>query len=368
MFDDFFKFIQESFPGRESIGLHEPIFIGNEKKYLNECIDTTLVSSVGPFVNLFEKNLSEYTGSRFTVATSNGTSALHAALHLVGVKPGDRVLIPALTFIATANAVMYCGAEPVFIDSESATLGMCPEKLEDYLKKNQNGSRVAACVPMHVFGHPVKLNEILEVCARYNVPVVEDAAESLGSTYHDKHTGLLGRIGVLSFNGNKIITTGGGGALLIQDEALAKRAKHVTTTAKIPHAWEFIHDEVGFNYRLPNLNAALGCAQLEHLPQFLQNKRELAQSYIQFFSKKGIEVIQEPKASQSNYWLNAIKLKNLNEQQQFLEESKKKNIACRPIWKLMTDLKMYKDCERTDLSQAQDWQSRVVCLPSGVRL
>ncbi|MBT4791721.1 MAG: LegC family aminotransferase, partial [Halobacteriovoraceae bacterium] len=299
MFDHTVNFIKSLY-GDNFIPLHEPRFVGNEKKYLNECIDSTFVSSVGKYVDQFEKMLCEYTGSNFAVATMNGTAALHMSLILADVKANDEVITQALTFVATANAISYLDAHPIFLDSANDNLGLCPDDLEQFLELNvevksdgfaynkSTGRRIKACVPMHTFGHPVKLDEILVICKRYNIFVIEDAAESIGSMYKQKHTGTIAPIGVMSFNGNKTITSGGGGALLIQDEQLALKAKYLTTTAKVSHKWEYYHDEIGYNYRLPNLNAALACAQLENLPAFIVNKVETAKLYKSFFSSQNI--------------------------------------------------------------------------------
>lgn len=379
MYNDVIKFVRDLYGQEGVIPLHAPIFSGNEKKYVNEAIDSTYVSSVGAFVDQFEKKFQEYTGAKKAVVTGNGTSALHAALSLLGVSHGDEVLTQALTFVATVNAVSYCGAHSVFIDSELSTLGMSPDSLETFLVKNAEvrgetcfnkvtGRRIMSCVPMHVFGHPVRIKEIVEICDRYKIPVIEDAAESLGSFLDGVHTGLYGKIGIFSFNGNKIITSGGGGMIVTQEEALGKRAKHITTTAKVPHQWEFYHDEVGFNYRMPNLNAALAVGQLERLPEFVENKRETARRYSDFFASKGIQFVMEPKGAKSNYWLNAIVLENKFERDTFLQETNKAGVMTRPIWVLMKDLPMYKDCQSTDLTVARNLCDRVVNIPSSVRM
>ncbi|MEI6080149.1 MAG: LegC family aminotransferase, partial [bacterium] len=299
---------------------------------------------------------------------------------LANVKHDDEVITQALTFVATANAISYTGASIIFIDSEKETMGMCPVELESFLSKNciikddgytynkKTNKRIAACVPMHVFGHPLKINEIMKVCEKYNITVIEDAAESLGSYYKTKHTGLFGKMGILSFNGNKTITTGGGGMIITNDEAIAKRAMHITKTAKVPHQWEFIHDEIGYNYRLSNLNAAVGCAQMEHLADFLKDKRDLAGKYKEFFSGAGIEFFSEPKDCVSNYWLNAIVLNSRQERDEFLKETNADGVMTRPIWRLMNKLPMFKDCESTKLETAQWLEDRVVNIPSSVRL
>ena len=379
MFEEVTSFIRTLY-GEGQVQLHEPRFIGNEKNYLNDCIDSTFVSSVGKYVDRLEKMLCEYTGSKFAIATVNGTAALHVSLLLAGVEKDDEVLTQALTFVATANAVSYTGAYNVFLDSGADNLGLCPDDLKNFLMQNAEMKadgfcynkttkrRIKACVPMHVFGHPVKLDEVMGICLQYNIIVVEDAAESLGSLYKGKHTGTIAPVGTLSFNGNKIVTSGGGGALLIQDEKLAKRAKHITTTAKVPHRWEFFHDEIGFNYRLPNLNAALLCAQIEKLGDFKKNKRETAEKYKAFFSKSGINFVTEPANSESNYWLNAILLKNKDDQQKFLTATNDAGVMTRPIWRLMPDLPAFANCQKTSLVNARRYEDTVVNIPSSVRV
>ncbi|EDP73501.1 LegC family aminotransferase, partial [Hydrogenivirga sp. 128-5-R1-1] len=342
-----------------------------------DTIRSTFVSSVGEYVNEFERKIAKYTGAKFAVATVNGTSALHTALLLSGVKEGDEVITQLLTFVATCNAIKYCGAEPVFVDISLKTLGMSPESLKEFLDKNAEerngyaynkitGRRIKACVPMHTFGHPVEIDKIIEICSEYNIDVIEDAAESLGSFYKNKHTGTFGKFGVLSFNGNKIITTGGGGMILTNDEELAKKAKHITTTAKVPHPYEYFHDEIGYNYRMPNINAALGVAQLEQLENFLKIKRKIAQEYKIFFDKKGINFFTEPENSYSNYWLNAVILDNKKQRDEFLEITNKNGIQTRPVWTLMYKLPMYKNCFKTDTPNAEYIEERVVNIPSGV--
>jgi len=363
-----------------TIPLHEPKFIGNEKEYLNECIDSTFVSSVGKFVDEFEKRIAEYTGSKYAVVTVNGTAALQVALRLAGVSENDEVITQPLTFVATCNAIKYLGANPVFVDVDKDTLGLSPESLERFLNENsviennkcvnkKTNNKIKACLPMHTFGHPCKIDKIVEICDKFNISVVEDAAESLGSFYKNKHTGTFGLFGTLSFNGNKIITTGGGGMILTNNEQLARKAKHITTTAKVPHTYEYIHDELGYNYRMPNLNAALGCAQLEQLPKFIENKRELAEKYKRYFEKlDDITFISEPENSFSNYWLNAIILKDKNERDKFLRITNEQGVMTRPIWKLMYKLEMYKDCLRQDCKNAEWLEDRVVNIPSSVRI
>lgn len=379
MYSDVIGFIRQIYGGKPFVGLHEPVFNGNERKYVVDAIDSTFVSSVGEFVNQFENQFAHYVGAKKAIVTSNGTSALHAGLHLLGVGPGDEVLTQALTFVATANAISYCGARSVFIDSELQSLGMCPESLTSFLEEyaevrqgtcfnKTTGKAIKACVPMHVFGHPAKIGEIVAICEKYQIPVLEDAAESVGSLYKGVHTGLFGTLGVFSFNGNKIITSGGGGMIVTNDEALAKRAKHITTTAKVPHSWEFFHDEIGFNYRMPNLNAALALAQLEKLEDFVASKRQTAEMYAGFFKTKGIRFLQEPASARSNYWLNAIFLDNRKERDLFLEETNKNGVMTRPVWRLMTDLPMYKDCLSVELANARLIADTLVNIPSSVRL
>lgn len=362
--------------------LHEPAFQGNEWAYVKECLDTGWVSSVGKFVDRFERELAEFTQARHAVAVVNGTAALHIALKLVGVEPGDEVLAPALTFVATANAISYCGAIPHFVDSEVRTLGMDPAKLRDYLLEmvelrpegsfnRLTGRRIKAIVPMHTFGHPVDLDPLLELSERFQIEMVEDAAESLGSYYKGRHTGNWGRVAALSFNGNKIVTTGGGGAILTNDPDLASLAKHLTTTAKIPHRWAFFHDHVGYNYRLPNLNAALGCAQLEQLPGFVERKRALAARYQHAFSEiTGLSFVQEPEFAKSNYWLNAILLspEHASLRDELLERLNDAGWMSRPVWALMSELSMYAACPAMDLSVARDLERRIINLPSSAVL
>lgn len=375
------------------IPLHIPVFKGNEKKYLEDCIETSYVSSVGKFVDQFELEIAKFTGAKKAVACVNGTSALHLALKLVGVGKDDEVITQPLTFIATANAIKYCEANPVFVDVDIDTLGLSPMVLKRWLLENitfkkeiehssfsddskmvvrpynrKTGRRVAACVPMHTFGHPARIDDILEICNEYNIPVVEDAAESLGSYYKGKHTGTFGKIGVLSFNGNKILTTGGGGMLLFEDDTLAKLAKHLSTQAKIAHPWEFVHDEIGFNFRMPNINAALGLAQLEQLPLFLKLKRQIALQYKDFFSNLNVHFCSEPADSQSNYWLNCILFSCREERDEFLRFSNQNGVMTRPAWKLMNELEMFSDCQTSVLINAEELSSRIVNIPSSVNL
>lgn len=374
------NFIKQTFNTQEFIPLHEPRFIGNEKKYLNECIDSTFVSSVGKFVDEFEKKIAEFTGAKYAVATTNGTSALHISLLLAGVEKDDEVITQPLTFIATCNAIDYTGATSVFVDVDLDTMGLSPKSLKEFLSANceivnstcrnkTSGKTIKACVPMHTFGHSCRIDEIKEICDAWHIALVEDAAESLGSYYKNRHTGTFGLLGAISFNGNKIITSGGGGCIITNDETLAKKAKHITTTAKIPHRWEYSHDMVGYNYRLPNINAALLVAQLEQLESFLQNKRVLAEEYGSFFTTcKNVEFVTEPNNSKSNYWLNAIILKDKQERDEFLEFSNNNGVMTRPIWTLMSRLEMFKECQCGDLRNATYLEERVVNIPSSVRI
>jgi len=370
-------FIKELYQTEKFIPLHEPIFMGNEKKYLDECIDSTFVSSVGKFVDRFEEMMADYTGAKKAVVCVNGTNALQMALLLVGVERNDEILTQALTFIATANAISYCGAHPVFLDVDKETMGLSPEAVEKWLENNAflkdgvcynktTGRRIKACVPMHTFGHPVRIDELISVCEKYQIELVEDAAESLGSYYKGKHTGTFVKVGVLSFNGNKTITTGGGGMLLFNDDELAKRAKHLTTQAKIPHAWEFSHDEIGYNYRMPNLNAALGCAQLEQIDVILKSKQKTAKAYQKYFDDTDIEYFSEPKGCQSNYWLNAVILSNKDERDAFLKYTNENGVMTRPIWQLMNRLPMFVDCQTDELTNSLWFEERVVNIPSSV--
>lgn len=372
-------FIRKTFNTEEFIPLHAPHFGGNEKKYLNETIDSTFVSSVGAFVNLFEEKMAEYTGAKFAIACVNGTNALHMAMLVCGVERDDEVLSQSLTFIATANAISYIGAKPVFIDVDKDTMGMSPEALKRFLEnhatKNEDGftynrtsgKRISACIPMHTFGLPLRIDEIAEICENWNIVLIEDAAESLGSYYKGKHTGVFGKIGVFSFNGNKTITCGGGGALITDDEELAIKAKHLTTQAKIPHTWKFRHDAIGYNYRMPNLNAALACAQLEQLDKILENKRELAEKYKTFFADTHYKFVNEPENSKANYWLNALILENEEERDLFLTETNENGVMTRPIWDLMSSLPMFEDCQNDGLEKSKWLEERVVNIPSSYR-
>jgi perosamine synthetase len=365
-----------------SVALHEPQFRGNEWKYVKDCLDTGWVSSAGKYVDRFEHDLMKFTGVKHAVAVVNGTAALHVCLQLVGVQSGDEVLIPTLTFVATANAVIYCGAKPHFVDSELMTLGTDPRKLDDYLKDitevRKDGCynkltkrRITAIVPMHTFGHPVDLTKLVDACKRYRIAIVEDAAESLGSYYKGKHTGNYGQVAALSFNGNKVITTGGGGAILTNNEDLGRLAKHITTTARIPHPWELSHDMTGYNYRLPNINAALGCAQLEQLPSFLEKKRALAERYKTAFADvKGVSFFTEPKHAKSNYWLNVLLLdeENADQRDVLLDLTNKNGLQTRPAWTLMHRLPMFGQCSRMNLDVAENIARRLINIPSSAFL
>jgi perosamine synthetase len=378
MYNDIIRFIQGIYKTEDFIPLHKPCFIGNEKKYLEECIDSTFVSSVGKFVNKFEETTAVYTGAKKAIVCVNGTEALHTALILTNVKQGDEVITQPLTFIATVNPIFYIGAKPVFIDVDLETMGMSPQSLSAFLNKygeirndgfcyNKNtNNKISACVPMHTLGHHCKIEEIAAICIKYNIALIEDAAESIGSKYKGKHAGRFGKFGVLSYNGNKTITTGGGGMLLTNDEKLGNLAKHLTTQAKIPHRWEFDHDQIGYNYRMPNLNAAMGVAQMENIDYFISQKRKLALAYKSFFEKKGIRFFTEPKDAFSNYWLNAIILNDRNERDAFLEYSNNNKVMTRPVWRLMNKLPMFKDCLTFDIKNAEWLEERVVNIPSSV--
>lgn len=373
-------FIKEVFGNQEFTPLAVPVFAGNEKKYMEECIDTTFVSSVGKFVDRFENDMAVYAGCKKAVVCVSGTNALHMSMMLVGVEHDDEVLTQALTFIATCNAISYIGAYPVFIDVDKSTMGLSPGALKEWLLKNteikngqcynkKSGRRVKACVPMHTFGHPVRIVEIANICEEYHIELVEDAAESIGSLYKGKHTGTFGKVGAISFNGNKTITTGGGGMMLFNDEELAAHAKHLTTQAKVPHRWEFRHDNIGYNYRMPNINAALGCAQLENLDKFIASKRQLALEYAEYFKNvDDIQFFTEPEDTFSNYWLQAVILKDKAAQQEFLQQTNDNGVMTRPIWELMNRLPMFEYCENDGLENTIWFADRVVNIPSSVRL
>ncbi len=398
MYQNVISFIRSLYGDQDFTPLAVPKFIGNEKKYLNECIDTTFVSSVGQFVDRFEKDMAAYTGAKRAVVCVSGTNALHMSLMLVGVKRDDEVLTQALTFIATCNALSYIGAHPVFLDVDRSTMGLSPDAMKEWLQKNaevrkntrineldkshdfafqednlacynkNTGRRIKACVPMHTFGHPVRIEEIAALCKEWHIELVEDAAESIGSKYKGIHTGLFGKVGALSFNGNKTITTGGGGMMLFNDEELGAYAKHITTQAKIPHRWEFRHDHIGYNYRMPNINAALGCAQLEHLDEYIADKRATAAAYAEYFKNvEGIDFFTEPENSFSNYWLNVVMLPDHNKQLEFLQETNDNGVMTRPIWELMNRLPMFEHCQHDSLENTIWFADRVVNIPSSVR-
>ena len=378
-FSEIIDFIKSLYPGENPVPLHAPRFIGNEKKYVVDCIDSTFVSSVGQYVDRFENMICEITGARQAIAVVNGTCALHIALKLAGVQPGDEVITQPLSFVATANSIAHCGASPIFLDVERETLGLDPTALKSFLQvqtrirenacyNKTTGNRIAACVPMHTFGHPCRIDEIAEICNHYHIVLVEDSAESLGSLYKGKHTGTFGQFGIYSFNGNKTVTCGGGGVIVTNDEALAKKAKHITTTAKVPHPYEYVHDMTGYNYRLPNLNAALACAQLEQLNTFVENKRELARLYQDFFTSLDIPFVQEPMNARSNYWLNAIVLSDRKTRDEFLSATNQAGVMTRPVWRLLNQLEMYGNCQTDALENAQWLEDRVVNIPSSVRL
>ncbi len=377
-FKQIIELIKSKYSHKEIISLHEPVFMGNEKKYVNEAIDSTYVSSVGSFVNKFEKMICDYTGSEYAIATVNGTNALHISLLLSDVTIDDEVICQSLSFVAGVNAVSYIGAKPIFVDIDNDTLGMSPNSLMDYLKNNAvvkkdgfcynkiSGKRIKACVPMHTFGLPCRIDEIKSICEKFNITLVEDAAESIGSFYKEKHTGTFGKFGIFSFNGNKTITCGGGGIIITNDKDLAKKAKHITSQAKIPHKWEFNHDEVGYNFRMPNINAALASAQMEQLDAFIKNKRKLSEEYFLFFDRIGISKIQEIKNAKSNYWLNTIVFSDVKERDSFLNFSHKNKVLCRPSWKLMHKLDLYKNSLKSDLTNSDWFGDRIVNIPSSI--
>ena len=380
MYQEVIKFIKELYPAKNPILLHEPTFLGNEKEYLNDCIDSTFVSYVGKYVMKFEEMTAKYTGAKYAVAVVNGTTALQIALQIAGVKYGDEVITQPLTFVATANAIAHCGAKPVFIDVDLDTMGMSPEKLDNWLSKNtkydsktekpinqSTNQPISAIVPMHTFGFPCRIDEIVEVSNKYNIPVIEDSAESLGSFYKSRHTGTFGSAGILSYNGNKTITTGGGGIIITDSEEFAKKAKHITTTAKMPHKWEYIHDEIGYNYRLTNINAAIGVAQMEKFNDILENKRETAKLYSKYFEDKNIEFVTEGNNIQTNYWLNCLKLSDRKTRDIFLDETNSNGVMTRPIWRLMNKLKMYESCQTGNLDNSNWVEDRIVNIPSGFR-
>ena len=377
-FSDIIHHIKSLHPKTDFVPLHAPVFRGNEKQYLIDTINTTFVSSVGAYVDHFEVMMTEITKTKKAIAVVNGTSGIQVALQLVGVKSNDEVLTQALTFVATANAIAYNNAYPVFIDVDLDTMGLSPKALQNFLEQygelrengcfnKKTGRKIAACLPMHTFGFPVHLNEIITVCNQWKIPVVEDAAESLGSEYHNKPTGSFGEVAVFSFNGNKIVTAGGGGAIVTNNVALGNKAKYLTTTAKTPHPYEYFHDEIGFNYRMPNLNAALACAQLEQLNGFLDDKRNLAQQYAAFFKNKGIKFRTETPNTKSNYWLMCVELENKKDRESFLKQTNDAKVMTRPIWQLMFRLPMYKDCQKDEQVNAIFLEDRIVNIPSSVR-
>lgn len=379
MFETLIRFIREQYRSDEFIPLHAPVFSGREQAYVADTITSTFVSSVGAYVDRFERDMAAYTGSPRAVATVNGTAALHIALRLAGVEPGELVVTQPLTFVATCNAIAYCGAEPLFIDVDRDTLGLSPQALENWLIDNASvgddglcrahadGKVIRACVPMHTFGHPADLDGLVAVCNRWHLALVEDAAESLGSFYKGRHTGTFGDLGTLSFNGNKIMTTGGGG-MILAGETLGARAKHLTTTAKQPHPYEYVHDEVGYNYRLPNLNAALGCAQLEQLEAFIAFKRQLAARYAEHLEGGDLQFVVEPAGCRSNYWLNAVICADREQRDALLAATNDAGVMTRPIWALMNRLPIYAHCRKGELANAEWLEARVVNLPSSVMM
>ena len=376
MHNEVIKFVRDTYGTDEFIPLHVPTFNANEKAYVNDTLDSTYVSSVGQYVNDFEKHIESYTGSSKAIATVNGTAALHTALYMAGVQAGDLVITQALTFVATCNALYHMGAQPIFVDISRISLGLSPIATGEYLTEHaqlnsdghcihiKTGKRIRAVMPMHTFGHPVELDELIAVCLRWGLVLIEDAAESLGSLYKGRHTGSLGEFAAISFNGNKIITTGGGGMVLCRDAGVGLHTKHVTTTAKVPHPYEFYHDEAGFNYRMPNLNAALGCAQMEVLPNFIKLKRKLAVSYAAFFADSDFQFVQEPEYAKSNYWLNAIICPDVDSRNLMLEKTNASGVMTRPIWKLMHRLPMFKDALRGDLRVSEWVEAHLINLPS----
>jgi aminotransferase in exopolysaccharide biosynthesis len=380
MYKNIVDFIQKLYKTKDFIPLHEPRFNGNEKKYLNDCIDSTFVSSVGKYVDRLEEEFAQKVGAKYAIATVNGTSALHISLLLADVGKDDEVITQALTFVATCNAISYSGAKPIFVDVDRDTMGLSPSSLSNFLEKNceiqenkcinkTTDKTIKACVPMHTFGHACKIEEIADICKKWHITLIEDSAESLGSYYKDKHTGTFGQMGVFSFNGNKIITSGGGGVIVTDDENLAKRAKYLSTTAKVPHPFEYVHDEIGYNYRMPNLNASLLVAQLEQLDKFVENKRDLALKYEEFLKANDeINFIKEPTNSKSNYWLQAVIVKDVKNRDEFIKYTNKNGIMTRPIWKLMNELDMFKDCQCDGLENSKYLVDRVVNISSSVIL
>lgn len=380
MYNEVVEFIKSLYPGINPVPLHAPVFLGKEKEYLCDCIDSTFVSYVGKYVTQFEEMTAQFTGAKYAVAVVNGTAALQVALQIAGVKPGDEVITQPLTFVATPNAISHCGAKPMFVDVDLDTMGMSPKHLEDWLNKNvvidsktgktynkTTNRPISAIVPMHTFGFPCRIEEIIEIAKNYNIPVVEDSAESLGSYYKGKHTGTFGLAGILSYNGNKTITTGGGGMIITDNEEFARKAKHITTTAKLPHKYEYIHDVTAYNFRLTNINAAIGVAQMECITTYLENKRETALKYKKYFEDKRISFITELEHTKANFWLNSIILDNLDIRNQFLNYTNDNNVMTRPIWMLMNKLEMYKNCQAGNLANSFWLEERVVNIPSGFR-
>jgi len=380
MYKSVVDFIRDTFNTTEFIPLHEPRFRGNEKKYLNDCIDSTFVSSVGKYVDRFEEEFAKRVGSKYAIATVNGTSALHISLLLSGVTKEDEVITQPLTFVATCNAISYIGAKSIFVDVDLDTMGLSPNSLQEFLETNckvvdnrcvnlTTNKTIKACVPMHTFGHACRIDEIKAICDEWFIALVEDSAESLGSYYKGQHTGTFGELGAFSFNGNKVITAGGGGVIVTDNEELAKRAKYLTTTAKVPHKWEYVHDEIGYNYRMPNLNASLLVAQLEQLDGFLENKRDLADKYQEFFlTVDGISFVQEPKDSKSNYWLQAVIVEDIEQRDKFLDYTNSNGVMTRPIWKLMNELEMFRDSQCGNLKNSKYLEERVINISSSVRV
>lgn len=380
MYNDTLSFIRNIFGEKEAfIPLHAPYFGGNEKKYLLDTIDSTFVSSVGAYVNRFEEMMAAITGAKHAIAITNGTTALHLALVVAGVSYGDEVITQPLTFVATANAITHAGGIPIFVDVDKDSMGLSPKALETFLQEHaevknnvcfnkQTGKKIKACVPMHTFGYPCRISEIASICKAWHIALVEDAAESLGSYYDGIHTGNFGLMGTFSFNGNKTITCGGGGAIVTNDDAIAARLKHLSTTAKIPHAWNFEHDAVGYNYRMPNLNAALACAQLEQLEEILNNKQELAHLYTEHFSKSNsINFVQPIAKAKANNWLNTILVDSREARDTFLKESNEGKVMTRPAWTLMNKLTMYQHCQTGHLATAQWLEDRAINIPSSYR-
>jgi len=363
--------------GKEYVPLHRPVFEGNERQYLVDCVDSNFVSTVGSQVDEFEKDVGKFVGSDYAVAVVNGTAALQIALQLAGVGKDDEVITQAVSFIAVCNAVSYIGAKPVFVDVDLDTMGMSPHSLDSFLRKNSTlrdgracnkmtGKRFAACCPMHTFGTPCRIREIVEVCDQFGIPVVEDAAESLGSYLSERHVGTFGKLAAVSFNGNKVITTGGGGMILTDDEKLASRARHLTATAKVAHPYQFIHDEIGYNFRMPSLNACLGRAQMEKLEKILLIKAKVQSLYADFFYDKKWKLFSAPEGRTSNYWLNVLLMDSSDERDAFLEYSNAQGVMTRPLWGLLSGQAMFCECQADDLVHSRWLEERIVNLPSSV--